>query len=591
MFEEIRISSLGVIAASTLELGPGLTVITGETGAGKTMVVTALGLLLGGRADSGAVRTGDRAARVEGIVRVGDVAGFAEAVLECGGEVEDDRVVLARSISAEGRSRAWVGGAGVPASRLAGVAEPLVAVHGQSDQHRLLRPAAQREALDRFGGAPVRALLERYQTQHAALREVETRLHEVVTSARERAREADQLRFALGEIEAVQPQPGEDVQLAAEESRLGFADTLRLGAGQAQEALSSDQGSPDALGAVAAARSALEQVREHDPEAGALADRLAELGYLLSDLAADVASYASRLESDPVRLAAVSERRAALTALTRKYGETVAEVLDWSREAAARLLDLEDTDEQVGHLRQQQGALRGELAATAAELSQARSEAARRLSQEVTEELALLAMPHATLRVEVSQTAAETGVPQDAPANLGADPPRDALLVGDRWLRFSSTGIDDVELLLAANAGMNPRPLDKGASGGELSRVMLAVEVALADTVTVPTFVFDEVDAGVGGKAAIEIGRRLAQLARSAQVLVVTHLPQVAAFADRHVVVDKASDGSITTSALTSLSGAERELELSRMLAGLDGSDTALAHARELIETARSATR
>jgi DNA repair protein RecN (Recombination protein N) len=580
MFEEIRISSLGVIEDSTLELGPGLTVITGETGAGKTMVVTALGLLLGGRADSGAVRRGAQAARVEGVVATEGLPEFAGLVSEAGGEVEDHRVVLARSISAEGRSRAWVGGAGVPAARLAALTEPLVAVHGQSDQHRLLRPAAQREALDRFGGEAVAELLEAYGSRFSALVAVESELEEVVNSARERAREADQLRFALQEIEVADPYAGEDTELAAEESRLGFADTLRTAAEQAREALSSDQDAPDALGAAAVARGALEGVREHDAEAGGLADRLGELTYLLSDLAADVASYASKLDIDPLRLAAVSERRAALTALTRKYGDTIEEVLAWSGESARRLLELEDTDDHVVVLRERRATVRADLARIGAALSAARAEAAARLAQEVTQELTLLAMPHATLQVVVSQH-------ESAATGEDSGP----LPVDGRWLRYSASGLDEVELLLAANAGMSPRPLDKGASGGELSRVMLAVEVALAGTTTVPTFVFDEVDSGVGGKAAIEIGRRLAELARTAQVLVVTHLPQVAAFADRHIVVAKASDGSVTTSGLTTLSEDERERELSRMLAGLDDSDTALAHAKELMENARAATR
>lgn len=577
MLEEIRIGSLGVIDASTLELGPGLTVITGETGAGKTMIVTALGLLLGGRADSGAVRSGARAARVEGVVAVSGLPAFADAVEEAGGEVEDDRVVLARNVSAEGRSRAFVGGAAVPVATLSALAEPLVAVHGQSDQHRLLQARAQREALDRFGGERVAGLAATYSVLHGQLDATERELEDVVATARDRAREADLLRFGLGEIEAVEPQLGEDAALAAEEARLGFADTLRTAAEQAREALSSEQGAPDALATTSAARGQLDGVREHDPEAGELADRLAEVTYLLSDVAADVASYAARVDTDPARLATVSERRAALTALTRKYGDTIDEVLAWSAQSATRLLELDGTDGRIVELRGEQERLREELATAAAALSQARSETAGRLAEAVTAELTLLAMPHARLEIVVRQheQPAPDGVTRGAP-----------LRVGKRWLRFGSSGVDEVELLLAANTGSDARPLHKGASGGELSRVMLALEVALAGTSPVPTFVFDEVDAGVGGSAAVEIGRRLAQLARTAQVLVVTHLPQVAAYADRHVVVEKSSDGSVTSSGLTVLDDEQRVSELSRMLAGLADSDTALAHARELLEVA-----
>lgn len=580
MLEELRISGLGVIDSSVLELGPGLTVITGETGAGKTMIVTAIGLLLGGRADAGAVRAGAGTARVEGIVDASRLPEFAAAVTEAGGEVEDGRVVLARTV-AEGRSRAFVGGASVPVASLASVAEPLVAVHGQSDQHRLLQPRAQRDALDRFGGVEVGALLEEYRAHFVRLTEVETELADVTMHARERAREADLLRFGLAEVEAVAPRAGEDAELAAEEERLGNADALRAAAEQAREALSSEQGGTDALSTTSAARRLLESVREHDPEAAALAARLAELTYVLADLAADVASYADRVDADPARLAVVSERRAALGTLTRKYGETIEEVLGWAETSAARLLELDGADDRVEALRNERTELRARLASTGAALSQARSAAAERLGREVSDELTLLAMPHARLGVEVRQHGVDDGVDEDQP--------RAPVRVGDRWLRYGSSGLDEVELLLAANTGAEPRPLGKGASGGELSRVMLAIEVALAGTSPVPTFVFDEVDAGVGGAAAVEVGRRLAQLAGSAQVLVVTHLPQVAAYADTHVAVRKESDGSVTSSGLTVLDESARERELSRMLAGLSESDTALAHARELLAVAREA--
>jgi DNA repair protein RecN (Recombination protein N) len=577
VLEELRITSLGVIEESVLELGPGFTAITGETGAGKTMVVTALGLLLGGRADSGAVRTGARAARVEGLVNAGADADpalaehVATALDEAGGELDEGRLVLARQVSAEGRSRAFAGGVSLPVSALSSLADPLVAVHGQSDQHRLLRPATQRDALDGFAGEKALELRARFEEGHAALLKTERQLAEMVASARERAREADLLRFGLDEVAAVDPQPGEEATLAAEETRLGFADTLRGAAEQARESLSADEG-PDALGAVSNARRLLDGVREHDPEVAALADRLAEISYLLSDVAADVASYASGVETDPARLALVSERRAALTALTRKYGADVDEVLAWAETSAGRLLELDGTDEQIGELQARRTRVRTELAKVAAALSAVRHKAAARLGRVVTEELASLAMPHAELTVAVTST----------------DDP-DGLSVGDRTVGFSSTGIDDVELLLAANRGAEPRPLGRGASGGELSRVMLAVEVSLAATRPVPTFVFDEVDAGVGGKAAVEVGRRLARLARFAQVVVVTHLPQVAAFADRHVVVVKSDDGTVTTSGLIALDDEGRVRELSRMLAGMEDSDTALAHAEELLASAQEA--
>ncbi|MET3963757.1 DNA repair protein RecN (Recombination protein N) [Marmoricola sp. OAE513] len=573
MIEEIRIASLGVIEESVLELGPGLNVVTGETGAGKTMLVTALGLLLGARSDAGAVRNGAKAARVEGVVALGAAAGrVGQLTEEYGGEVEDGALLLARQLSSEGRSRAFLGGASVPVSALQTVADHLVAVHGQSDQHRLLQADAQRAALDAFAGSKVDRLKDAYARNFAALRAVEAELAEVLGASRERAREADVLRLGLAEIEAVEPVPGEDLALAAEEGRLGFADTLRTAAETAREALSAEDETPDALGAAALARRALESVREHDEEAGRLADRVAEVTYLLSDVAADVASYATGLETDPARLAVVSERRATLTSLTRKYGETIDEVLAWSAAAAERLLLLDNSEERIEELRAETARLRTELATQAGDLSSARAAAATRLSAAVSEELTALAMPHARVEIRLTRTEDAHGLAVD----------------GGTW-RFTAHGVDQIEILLAANTGSEARPLNKGASGGELSRVMLAIEVVLAGTSPVPTFVFDEVDAGVGGKAAVEIGRRLAALAGSAQVLVVTHLPQVAAFADRHVVVAKSSDGTVTTSGLETLDDDGRVRELSRMLAGLEESETAMAHAQELLDVAQQA--
>ena len=554
MIEQLRIRSLGVIDESVLDLGPGLSVITGETGAGKTMLVTALGLLLGDRADAGAVRTGATQARVEGTVRAEAVA---DAVDDLGGEIEDGSVLLARQVSAEGRSRAYVGGTAVPVSALSGLAERLVAVHGQSDQHRLRQVGAQRDALDRYAGAELATVLDEYAEVYAEVHEVIAELDEVRTHARERAQEADLLRHGVAEIEAIAPTPGEDLELAAEEARLGNADTLRTAAETARSALSADEG-PDATGALAGARRALDSVREHDPAVAALADRVAELSYLLADLAVDVAAYADGVDADPARLAAASERRAAITGLTRKYGDDVAAVLAWSEQASRRLLELDDSDERIAALEKRHHDLHERLGDLATRLTSLRTGAAGALAAAVTEELHQLSMPSASFTVVVEKTA-----------------------------RFTPTGVDEVEFRLAANTGLEARPLHKGASGGELSRVMLALEVVLAGTHPVPTFVFDEVDAGVGGKAAVEIGQRLALLARKAQVLVVTHLPQVAAFADHHVVVRKAGDGSITTSGLTVLDDEGRVGELSRMLAGQEGSETAMAHAEELLEIAR----
>ncbi|MEU8466212.1 DNA repair protein RecN [Streptomyces sp. NPDC029003] len=573
----MRIRSLGVIDDAVVELSPGFTAVTGETGAGKTMVVTSLGLLLGGRADPALVRIGAKAAVVEGRIVLDPGAPAALRAEEAGAELDEGALLISRTVSAEGRSRAHVGGRSVPVGLLAELADELVAVHGQTDQQGLLRPARQRQALDRYAGDAVAVPLEKYAGAYRRLRAVAVELEEITTRARERAQEADLLRFGLDEIAALEPLPGEDVELAAEAERLGHAESLASAAQAAHGALAGDVEDPEGVDAntlVAGAHRALESVRSHDPALGALADRIGELGILLADVAGELAGYADDLDADPLRLAAVEERRAALTQLVRKYGDAeggLAAVLEWAERGSKRLLELDGDDERIGELTAERDGLRAELSLLAQALTDARTEAAARFAADVTAELASLAMPHARVTFDIRQTQDDEGVE-----------------VGGRPVAYGPSGVDEVELLLAPHPGAPPRPIAKGASGGELSRVMLAVEVVFAGSDPVPTYLFDEVDAGVGGKAAVEVGRRLAKLAKSAQVVVVTHLPQVAAFADRQLLVEKTVDGSVTRSGVTVLEGEDRIRELSRMLAGQEDSQTARAHAEELLAAARA---
>jgi DNA repair protein RecN (Recombination protein N) len=416
--------------------------------------------------------------------------------------------------------------------------------------------------------------LAKYSAAYRQLRAVAAELEELTTRARERAQEADLLRFGLAEIAAVEPRAGEDAELAAEAERLGHAEALASAANAAHAALAGNPEDPEGVDAgmlVGGAQRALDAVRSHDPALAALAERLGEIGILLSDVAGELAGYADDLDADPLRLAAVEERRAALAHLTRKYGEDVNAVLRWAEQSAARLIELEGDDDRIDELTAERDALHAELAVLAQALSDSRREAAARFAEAVTTELASLAMPHARVTFDIRQTEDPGGIE-----------------VGGRTVAYGPAGADEVELLLAPHPGAPPRPIAKGASGGELSRVMLAVEVVFAGSDPVPTYLFDEVDAGVGGKAAVEVGRRLARLARTAQVVVVTHLPQVAAFADRQLLVEKTNDGSVTRSGVKALEGEERIRELSRMLAGQEDSETARAHAEELLATARA---
>ena len=561
MIEEIWIRSLGVIGDARLPLGPGFTAITGETGAGKTMVVTALGLLLGERSDASVIRSGSSQAVVEGRWIVDPNGAVAERARDAGGDLDGSELILARSVSTEGRSRAIIGGRTTPVGVLNELGQQLVVVHGQSDQVRLRSSTAQREALDRFAGAELARLLADYQDAYRGWQAKQGELDVLVAEQERRTREAEELRVAMAEIEQVAPQRGEDADLGERADRLTNLEDLRVAASQAHEAISAQasEGDADVLTLLDAARRSLERVLAHDPTLSPMVEGLQSAVVLATEISGQLSSYLSDLDTDGGReLEVVQERRAQLSQLVRKYGADLDEVIDYLEIGSGRLLELDNDADRIASLGAQVEADRDRVIALAEELSGVRREAAQRLGAGVTAELAALAMANARLIVEVD----------DRP-------------------EYSLTGKDQVSLLLQPHQGSEPLPLAKGASGGELSRVMLAIEVVISANDPVPTFIFDEVDAGVGGASAIEIGKRLATLSRTAQVIVVTHLAQVAAFATNHLRVLKDDNGYVTASSVEQLHGEQRIVEMARLLSGLQDSESGLAHARELLEMAR----
>lgn len=568
VIEELRLREFGVIDEAELELGPGLTVVTGETGAGKTMLLTGLSLLWGGRADSSVVRAGASKAMVEAHVSVAGSREVIERVEGAGGEVDVDesgtqRLIIGRTVAAGGGSKAYLGGRSVPAGVLADVGNSLFAVHGQDDQQRLVNPRHQRALLDAYAGPESLPILTRYREAYAALRDVDVALNRDESEERRRLQELDLLTFGIEEIDALSLQTAEDVSIAAEIDRLAHVESLQTAAAQAHEALRGDEvdESADALSLVVTARRRLDAVAEYDPRLAALVAQLDDVVVVLSDTTAAIAAYLDSTESDPARLDHLNQRRSDLARLTRKYGEDVDAVIAWREDAGKRIEDLQSADAELDRLAAKRSELIAVLTELAATLTGVRTKAAAAFESEVMVELRALSMPDATFRIDIRGSG-----PTDA--------------------SFGPDGVDEVEFLLAAHPGMEPVTLSKGASGGERSRVMLAIEVVLAGADPVPTMVFDEVDAGVGGRAAVEVGRRLARLARTTQVLVVTHLPQVAAFGDQHIRVIKGGDGRVTRSSVTTLDPEERASELARMLAGLEDSDTARAHANELLDMA-----
>ena len=571
MIEEISIRGLGVIGEATLPIGPGFTALTGETGAGKTMVVTALGLLLGERADSAAVRSGSSQAIVEGHWLVDAQGSVANRVRDAGGDLDavpgtnQAGLLLSRSISTEGRSRAAVGGRAAPVGVLNEIGQQLVVVHGQSDQIRLRSATAQREALDRFAGVELTMALGNYQEIYSRWQSAQSELDLLVAERDRRSQEADELRLAIDEIERVAPRVGEDTELAERADRLGNLEDLRLAAAQAQQLVSSqtDDGGGDALGLLDSARRQLDRAAGHDPALEVIAQSLGNATILVSEISTALAGYLGDLDADGGReLETVQQRRADLANLVRRFGPSLDDAIDYLDTGSRRLLELDNDSDRVESLRDEVAADRALIVRFGAELSAVRSRYAIQLSERVTAELSALAMGGAELIVEV----------ENRPD-------------------YSQNGKDQVSFLLRPHAGSDPRPLGRGASGGELSRVMLAIEVVIAATDPVATFIFDEVDAGVGGASATEIGRRLATLAQTAQVIVVTHLAQVAAFAGNHLSVVKDSEGSVTESSVRQLHGDERVAEIARLLSGLPDSESGLSHARELLDLARDTVR
>ena len=574
MIETISIENLGVIAQAELPLGPGLTALTGETGAGKTMVLTSLKLLLGSKADPAIVRAGTQRCVVEGAFALEEDAKCIQIAQEAGCEIEDDLLLASRVVPATGRSRAHLGGRAVPASVLGQVGSRLVSIHGQADQLRLRTAAAQRRALDAVGGSEHEQLCRQYSTCYRAWNQARQDLENWREQALAREGEIAGLRHALEQLEALDPKPGEDQALAEEASRLENLDLLRSGAAEAASAISGDELNDDVANVIAlvsVARRSLENAADHDPRLAALMPRLNEVAALTSDLAMELTDYLADLDADPDRLAWVHERREQLRRGCLEIGglgqvfANVDELLAFGQHSAARLAQLDGPLDREAELAAEVERTGKELKTVAKRLSQARTKLAKLLSQQVSAELEGLMMRGAKLQVRLD--------PLEQPG---------------------PTGMEEVELLLRAHPGAAALPLEKGASGGELSRIMLALEVVLAQHTATKrhTFVFDEIDAGVGGRAAVEIGRRLAALARHHQVIVVTHLAQVAAWAQTQLVVVKQvgqASNEATTTAVETVEGPERVRELARMLSGQSDSQTALRHAEELLEQANMA--
>jgi DNA repair protein RecN (Recombination protein N) len=562
--EEISIRNLGIIEQSELELGRGFNVLTGETGAGKTMILTALNLVLGGKSDSSLVRHG--AERLVATAQFSISDSSREKLDEIGAEIEGRSLIVTRTVNGDGKSKASCGGVTVPAGVLSEVTEPLIEIHGQSANAQIVKPARQRELLDRFGGSAVDKALKQYQQKYSEYLELKERIKSMKASANKRDGEIAELQeflTAWSKLKAVRNEPS---TVEDEIKRLSSVEDLRIASSGALSALDSEESG--ALTLLHSARRYLDAAKGKDSRLEEIAERVAESLFILDDASSDLASYATGLEADPERLDALQNRKAELNLFIKRWGgagnadDVLVALAAKAKSGKEAIADLQGGDERIAELESELSGVKNALLAAAKSLTSSRTTAAKELSLLVTEEIQALAMPHTQFFADVVSP------------DYGA-----ALKESD----FTQLGCDEIVMQIQGQIDGPKIALGKGASGGEMSRIMLGLEVVIAQSNPVGTYIFDEVDAGVGGKAAIEVGKRLHALAQSSQVIVVTHLPQVAAWADTHFVVKKSSDGTVVQSGVSKLGQSERVEEIARMLAGLEESSSAREHAAELL--------
>ena len=561
--EEISIRSLGVIESSNIEFKPGLTVLTGETGAGKTMVLTALGLVLGSKSDSDLVRAGQERAIVTGKFAV--PKDLATQIIDAGGEIEEESVVISRTVSTAGKSRVLVGGVVSSAAAVSSFASSLVEIHAQSSSSKLTKPGVARELLDRFAGIDLSAYQQTFDQYQQMLR----RINELKEQLSQADRQIAELSELADEFAKLNPKSGELVEIENEIAKLGSVEVLNQAVSTALNLFENEDLS--AVNMLQQIRKSLDQVTGKDKQLDAITERYTESLLNLQDISSDLSSYLSQLEADPNRFEKLQDRKASLNSLLKRYGKgsdkeaAFEQLLIDGKSAKERIADLSGGDQRVAELQKEADSLFKQLQEQGLALSKLRKVNGEKLSSQVTDEVRSLSMPNASFVIE--QT------------------------VGDvkNSKSFTSNGIDEISILFSAHSGGTPLALNKVASGGELSRVMLALEVVIAEAEPIGTYIFDEVDAGVGGKAAIEVGRRLSKLSKSAQVIVITHLAQVAAWADNHLVVKKSENGLVTQSDVMEVRATERKIEIARMLSGQEDSQTAQEHAGELLAIVKNA--
>ena len=562
--EEIHIKNIGVITQANLEFDKGLTVLTGETGAGKTMVLTALNLVLGGKSESALVRSGEERLTASALFSIPKKK--IVDLEDLGIEVEEGALSISRSVTKDGKSKAVASGVSVSAATLSDVSSHLIEIHGQSSGLNITKGSRQRELLDRHAGKSIDTLLVNYQKNLANYQQTKERISDLKKSAASREESLASLKLFADSFAKLKPLTNEFETTEDEIKRLSSVEELRVATTQALNALENDEAG--VLNALGQAKKSLDSVKDKDSKLEKFSDDFNDSFFILADLLPNLTSYLQTLEADPERLDFLHERKASLASFVRKWSSDVDgdkgldQLIARDNTVSSQLEDLSGGDERIQALEKELVTIKRDLLLAAAELTQNRRAVAMDLSQKVSHEMHSLSMPQTNLVIEIDSP--------DYEGNL-------------RESDFTLNGCDTVTMYLQTHENAPLMSLAKGASGGEMSRVMLALEVVIASSNPVGTYIFDEVDAGVGGAAAIEVGRRLHTLSKNAQVIVVTHLPQVAAWGDQHYVVEKSIDGTVISSGVTCVQGEARVSEIARMLAGLQESSSAKEHASELL--------
>lgn len=569
MIEELQITNLGIIASACIPFGPGLNVLTGETGAGKTMVLNSVQLLTGARGSAQFVKSGASRCDVASTFAVSTdwVAEFRSDLTDKGAILDEresspDALIISRELTNQGRSKAFLGGKYVPVGAIVDITRSLIAVHGQAEQIRLRDPQEQLVLLDRAGGQERVSEVHEFQVARRNWRALVKTRNSLISDRGENALKAQLLSAGIAEIQQISPEIDEDIQLQTTLNVLRNAEAIRSLIQSARETLTErDSGPLTVISQLAAVAKDIDLAAELDPSVKAYGERINSVLSEVIDIDAELADQARALDADPVRLETMEQRLASIKGLMKKYGPSISDIHEWSRKAQEQLPRLQISDQDIAQLEIEIDLAQQELVRLGNLLTSARRKSAAELGEKIEQELRQLAMPRALISIEVKTQSEPT--------------------------KWSRSGADSIEFMIAADGGGQFRPMGLSVSGGELSRLMLAIEVALSSEHAVPTMIFDEVDAGIGGEVAVEVGRRLARLAERVQVIVVTHLPQVAAFAQTHFVVQKSTSSGEVNTTVTEVKGDDRTREITRMLSGLPDSTSGAAHAEELLAMAR----